>query len=158
MNKKRIRVSDFPRPPRWEREEREIVVVLGGKDIARSRRSVKVLETYHPPVYYIPPEDVDESLLRPSGTTTHCEWKGVASYWDILTPEGRFLEAVAWYYPNPRGGYEVLTDHLAFYPAPMDACLVGGEKVVPQPGNFYGGWITSDLVGPFKGAPDFRIS
>jgi uncharacterized protein (DUF427 family) len=110
-----------------------------------------VLETSHPPVYYIPPEDIRMELLEPSGGGSHCEWKGRASYYDVVT-EDRKESRAAWFYPNPTPSFTSLTDHVAFYPSKMDGCWVGGEKVEAQEGDFYGGWITPDIVGPFKGA------
>jgi len=114
--------------------------------------ALRVLETSHPPVYYLPPGDVDLSLLVPAPGSSYCEWKGVARYWDLAARDER-LPKVAWSYPDPLPAFEALRDHLAFYAGPLDACLVDGEQVRPQPGGFYGGWITCDLVGPFKGGP-----
>jgi uncharacterized protein (DUF427 family) len=111
-----------------------------------------VLETSHPPVYYVPPEDIKMEHLRPSAGTSYCEWKGRAGYYDVLTEE-RTEERAAWFYPSPSPSFRDLKDYVAFYPSRMDACWVGREMVEAQEGDFYGGWITPNIVGPFKGAP-----
>jgi uncharacterized protein (DUF427 family) len=148
-------VWDYPRPPRVEDVDKKIKVVFGGVTLAHTTR---VLETSHPPVYYIPQQDIQTEFLTGSGRTSHCEWKGRASYYDIatkddITGEVKSEKGVAWHYPYPVPEFEGLKDHVAFYPNRMDDCWVGGEKVDAQEGNFYGGWITPDIVGPFKGAP-----
>jgi len=113
-----------------------------------------VLETSHPPGYYFPLADVDAGALVASrGRGSQCEWKGAASYYDLVGGDGRRVERAAWTYHAPTRGFEAIRDAVAFYPAPMDACTVDGELVIPQPGGFYGGWITADIAGPFKGAP-----
>jgi uncharacterized protein (DUF427 family) len=127
-------------------------VELAGEVIADSTRTLRVLETSHPPVYYIPPEDVRREYLRPSRRHTFCEFKGRASYYDLVVGE-RTVRDAAWYYPEPARGYEALRDHIAFYPGRVDAAFVGDEQVQAQPGDFYGGWITSEIEGPFKGGP-----
>lgn len=145
-------VWDYPRPPRVEPTDRHLVVRHGGLIIAESRRSWRVLETSHPPVYYIPRADVLDGALSPSasGRRTFCEYKGVASYWD-LTVDGHRLTDVAWSYDEPSDGYEVIAGSVALYASRVDECAVDGERVIPQASEFYGGWITSDIVGPFKG-------
>ena len=144
-------VWDYPRPPRLEPVEKRIEVYFGGVKIADTRGAFRVLETSHPPVYYLPPSDVRMEHLKPSPRrSTHCEWKGAARYYDVEV-EGRRAQAVAWAYPQPKPRFESLRDHLAFYPGEMEACFVGGERVTAQEGDFYGGWITRDVVGPFKG-------
>lgn len=148
-------VWDYPRPPRHERTDRRIEVVFAGATLARTDRALRVLETSHPPVYYLPPEDVREGCLRPSARTSLCEWKGVARYLDVVVGE-RVERDAAWYYPEPLPPYREMAGHVAFYPSRMDACLVDGERAEAQEGDFYGGWITSDVVGPFKGAPGTR--
>jgi uncharacterized protein (DUF427 family) len=145
-------VWDYPRPPRVEPTPRRIRIVLGGETIADSMRAHRVLETSHPPVYYVPLEDVADGALVETGGSTFCEWKGVASYYDVVGG-GRRVPRGAWTYHDPAKGYEAIRDAVAFYPAPMDACYVDDERAEPQPGGFYGGWVTSDLVGPFKGGP-----
>ena len=145
-------VWDYPRPPRLEDATRRIRVVWNGVTIADTWRARRILETSHPPVYYIPPEDVRMDLLSRTQRTTFCEWKGTASYY-TLTVEGKMVEQAAWYYPQPNARYSAIKDYIAFYPRKMDACYVGGEQVTPQPGDFYGGWITSEIAGPFKGDP-----
>ena len=145
-------VWDYPRPPRVEHERRRAVVEFGGVTIAESTRAVRVLETSHPPTIYIPQADISPGVLKANRRQTVCEWKGAARYWDIRVGD-RIAAAAAWDYPDPRPGYEALGGHVSFYPQLMDRCTLGGEIVVPQPGAFYGGWITSDVAGPFKGAP-----
>ena len=145
-------VWDYPRPPRMEDVEEKVKVVFGGVTIAYTTRAKRVLETSHPPVYYVPPEDIRMEHLRPSAGTSYCEWKGRTGYYDAVT-EGRAEKRAAWFYASPTGSFRDLKDHVAFYPSKMDACWVGGEKVGAQEGDFYGGWITPDVVGPFKGAP-----
>jgi len=145
-------VWDYPRPPRVEETARHVQVVFNGEVIADTRRTKRVLETSHPPVYYIPPEDVRMEYLTQAGHRTWCEWKGRASYYN-LAMAGRQVDNAAWFYPDPAPGYAAIQGHVAFYPAKMDACYVDGERVQAQPGDFYGGWITSEIVGPFKGGP-----
>jgi uncharacterized protein (DUF427 family) len=129
--------------------------VFNGVTIARTRRAQRVLETSHPPVYYIPPEDIRMVHLVEVSGSTWCEWKGRASYYDVIVGDSR-AERAAWTYHEPREGFEAIQDYVAFYPGPMDLCTVDGERVTPQPGGFYGGWITSDVAGPFKGTPGTR--
>ena len=146
-----VSVWDFPRPPALVRDEREIVVFWGPSRIAQTRGAWAVKETSHPPTFYLPLADVDASLLRPAGEGSFCEWKGPALYWDLVDGSRR-LPKVAWSYPHPLAGAEPLADCIAFYAHQID-CQVDGAQVVAQPGGFYGGWITPDLAGPFKGAP-----
>jgi uncharacterized protein (DUF427 family) len=143
-------VWDYPRPPRLEDSKKRIRVVYNGVTVADTQRAKRVLETSHPPVYYIPPEGVRMDLLVPVRHATYCEWKGAASYY-TLTVDGKTVEQAAWYYPQPNAHYAAIKDYIAFYPGKMDACFVDDEQVTPQPGDFYGGWITSEVVGPFKG-------
>lgn len=143
-------VWDYPRPPRVDDDNRLVVVKHGSVVIAETRSARRVLETSHPPVFYISPADVNMALLRPNSKRTFCEFKGYAGYWDIVAEPK--LTAVAWSYPDPTSGYESLTDWLAFYPSKLD-CFVDGERVKAQDGAFYGGWITEDIEGPFKGGP-----
>jgi uncharacterized protein (DUF427 family) len=142
-------VWDYPRPPRVEATSRHIQVIWNGMVIADSTRTLRVLETSHPPIFYIPQSDVHTEVLRRTERATLCEWKGIAAYFSIVVGD-RTAPNAAWTYPLPSPGYEALANHIAFYPAPMDACLVDGERVQPQPGDFYGGWITHEIVGPFK--------
>jgi len=147
-------VWDYPRPPRVERSRRRIRVVLGGGAIADSTRTLRMLEKSLPPSYYIPFEDVVPGALEPSPTrTTFCEWKGTASYFDVLGADGRRVERGAWTYPEPLPGLEEIAGCAGFYPGLMDECTVDGEAVQAQEGGFYGGWITSDVTGPFTGGP-----
>jgi uncharacterized protein (DUF427 family) len=125
-------------------------VVYNGVVIADTHRAQRVLETSHPPVYYIPPDNIRMEYLAPTQRTTLCEWKGRAAYCTVTVGDQQALDA-AWYYPEPRMGSEVIKAHIAFYPHLMDACLVDSEQAQAQAGGFYGGWITSDIVGPFKG-------
>jgi uncharacterized protein (DUF427 family) len=146
-------VWDYPRPPRLEDSGRRIKVVFGGVTLAYTTRAKRVLETSHPPVYYLPPEDIRMEHLSPSDGTSLCEWKGRARYFDVVLTDELSERRVAWCYPDPVPAYRELKDHVAFYPSRMDACWVDGERVEAQEGDFYGGWITSDIAGPFKGAP-----
>ncbi len=145
-------VWDYPRPPRLEGSEKHIRVVFAGVVIADTRRAMRVLETSHPPVYYIPPEDIKSEFLERTARTSWCEWKGRASYYTV-TVDGRQATNAAWFYPEPQKPFSAIRNYVAFYPQKMDACYVDGQKVQPQPGGFYGGWITGDIVGPFKGEP-----
>ena len=144
-------VWDYPRPPRQELSKRPVRVEFNGEVIAESEHAIRVLETSHPPVFYIPPEHIAMEYLKPVGKTTFCEFKGYAEYWDVLVGNKRVASA-AWSYPDPTESFKPLAGYLAFYPSKMSACYVGDEKVEAQEGDFYGGWITSDIVGPFKGA------
>ena len=145
-------VWDYPRPPRVEPSTKRVRVVLGGAVIADTIRAHRVLETSHPPVYYVPLEDVAAGSLELSaGRGSFCEWKGRALSFDVIGRDGRRVERAAWTYRNPAPGFEVIREAVAFYPGLMDECTVDGEQVEPQAGGFYGGWITSDVVGPFKG-------
>ena len=148
-------VWDYPRPPRVEPVGKVVRVILGGRVIAETRRSLRILETSHPPVYYVPPADIAVGVLEPSEGSTFCEFKGAARYWAVRSGE-RVESAAAWYYPDPSPGFESIRDQVAFYPGRMDECTVDGEVVRPQAGGFYGGWITSDVEGPFKGEPGTR--
>ncbi len=145
-------VWDYPRPPRLEKNTRHLQVIFQGVTIADSRRGYRVLETSHPPTYYIPDEDIDLAYLLPAAGSSLCEWKGAARYFTV-SANGRQVERAAWGYPAPSPAFAPLKNHVAFYAGPMDACYVDGEQVVPQPGGFYGGWITQNIIGPFKGAP-----
>jgi len=155
MAHSRESVWDYPRPPRVEQSARQVRVVFNDTTVAESSRAMRVLETSHPPVYYIPPEDVQMEFLSRSGHTSYCEFKGRATYYDLRVSD-RTAAGAAWSYDNPSRGYESLKDHLAFYPGRVDACYVDGERVQTQEGDFYGGWITSDIEGPFKGGPGTR--
>lgn len=145
-------VWDYPRPPRVEPVGEHIVVRLGGEVIADTRDAVRVLETSHPPVYYLPRSAFPEGTLVPAAGSSFCEFKGDARYLTVRSGDAT-AERSAWFYPTPSPGYEALVDRVALYPAAMDSCEVDGETVVPQAGGFYGGWITSRVVGPFKGEP-----
>jgi len=146
-----VSVWDFPRPPELVRDEREIEVWWGETLVARTLGAWAVRETSHPPTFYLPLTDVKVTLLRPAGRGSFCEWKGPALYWDLIDGE-RHLPQVAWGYPKPLAGAEPLAECIAFYAHHL-ACRVDGAVAVPQPGGFYGGWITPDLSGPFKGEP-----
>lgn len=149
-------VWDYPRPPRLERVEERLRVEFAGQVIADSVRGWRLLETSHPPVYYLPPEDVQMHLLHEERGTSYCEFKGFARYWNIEV-DGNFSRAAAWSYSEPAPEYAALKDCLAFYASRVDACYVGTERVQAQQGDFYGGWITSRVVGPFKGPPGTRF-
>ncbi|CAA9465904.1 MAG: hypothetical protein AVDCRST_MAG38-693 [uncultured Solirubrobacteraceae bacterium] len=147
------RVWDYPRPPAVQACRHRVRVELGGEVLADSTSALRVLETSHPPTIYVPPADVRGDLLSASRErSTWCEFKGTARYLDA-TVGGRTVRAVGWSYPEPTRGYEELRDHVAFYPGRVDAAWLGDELVERQASDFYGGWITADLVGPFKGPP-----
>ncbi len=145
-------VWEYPRPPLLVPCERRVRIVLGGETVADSTRALRVLETSHPPGIYVPPEDWAEGTLAPASGRSLCEWKGVASYFDVRGG-ARVAPAAGWAYPDPVPAFAALRDHVSVYPGRMDACFLDEEEVRPQEGSFYGGWITADLVGPFKGAP-----
>ena len=145
-------VWDYPRPPAIEPCESALEIVVGDMTIAKTDRSFRVLETSHPPVYYLPPETIRMDLLKQSSNGSFCEWKGRAHYFSLVLPE-RIIENVAWTYKSPSKRFEGIAGYLAFYPSRVDACFVDGERVQAQAGDFYGGWITSKIVGPFKGGP-----
>jgi len=148
-------VQDYPRPPALERVELPLRVVLGGTTVAETVRGFRVCETHHAPTYYIPPEDVAPGALAPAGGASLCEWKGRAAYWDV-TAGGETRPRAAWSYPAPTPSFAPIRDHLAFYPGAMEACYVGDIRVTPQPGDFYGGWVTPNLEGTVKGGPGTR--
>ena len=143
-------VWDYPRPPRVEPTSKRIKIIFNDVVIADTTNAKRVLETSHPPVYYIPPEDIARDYLVPRFNTSFCEFKGTASYYGLFV-EDEQVSIAGWYYVNPSPGFESIKMHVAFYAQYMDSCTVDGEEVTPQPGGFYGGWITSDVVGPFKG-------
>ena len=142
-------VWDYPRPPCLVPETREVVIRWGDVEVARTQRAIRVLETSHPPSFYLPWDDVARHFLQPAAGTSFCEWKGPARYWSLVYGERR-LARVAWSYPQPLAGAGALANCVAFYPRGL-SCSVDGEAAAPQPGGFYGGWITSELTGPFKG-------
>ena len=145
-------VWDYPRPPRVEPTDEHVVVEFGGRVVADTRRALRVLETSHPPVYYVPLDDVADGALRASARRTFCEFKGWATYVDVVGADGRVAADAGWSYPEPVAGFEALADTVAVYPGRMDRCLVDGEEVQAVQGDFYGGWVTSRVAGPFKGA------
>lgn len=144
-------VWDYPRPPRLEDTTKHIQIIFNEVVLADTYNAKRVLETSHPPVYYIPPSDIkiEHLIVTPHGSW--CEWKGRADYYTVVVGDKR-VENAAWFYPDPVPDFASIKDYAAFYPHLMDACYVNGEQVQPQPGDFYGGWITSDIVGPFKGS------
>ena len=143
-------VWDYPRPPKLEPSSKTIEIVFAGHILAKTSRAFRVLETSHPPVYYLPSEDINGNLLQPSAQTSFCEWKGVAHYYSLEVTDF-IVPNAGWYYPDPTPEFEPIRGYVAFYPSRMDACFVDGERVQAQEGDFYGGWITADIVGPFKG-------
>lgn len=145
-------VWDYPRPPIVVADGRRVRVEVGGEVVADTVRAVRVLETAGAPCWYLPPEDVRTDLLRPATGTTVCEWKGVANYLDVVVGD-RVARRAAWTYRDPNPGYEELRDRIAFYAGRVDAAWVDGIRVQPQPGHFYGGWITPEITGPTKGEP-----
>ncbi len=144
-------VWDYPRPPAVVSCERRVRVTHAGRTVAESDRALRVLETASPPTIYVPPEDVRAELLEPTEGHTVCEWKGQASYFDVAHEDGR-AERAAWTYAEPKDAYPELRDHIAFYPGRVE-CYLDDERVRPQAGDFYGGWITDEIVGPHKGEP-----
>jgi len=145
----------YPRPAIAEACTARLMIEHRGTVIADTRAGVRTLETSHPPSYYFPPADIAPGVLRRAGGSSFCEWKGVAVYWDVVIGDV-VLPRVGWSYPDPSPPFAMLRDHVAFYAAPFDRCSVDGETVTPQPGDFYGGWITASLAGPFKGVPGSR--
>jgi uncharacterized protein (DUF427 family) len=145
-------VWDYPRPPRAEAVRRRAVLRHAGVVVADTDDLVRVLETSHPPTYYLPRTAFGQ-YLRPVERTTSCEWKGVARYVDVAVPGAPALRAVGWWYPRPDRRYPELLDRVAVYAGPFEEITLDGEVVSPQPGGFYGGWVTADVVGPFKGGP-----
>lgn len=145
-------VWDYPRPPRVEKRAERVVVTLGGQVVADTTDSVRVLETSHPPVYYLPVISFHAGVLVPVQGTSFCEFKGRAHYFDVAAG-GVVASRAGWTYPEPTKGFEELGTRVAIYPGLMDACEIDGEPVTSQAGDFYGGWITAQIVGPFKGGP-----
>jgi len=131
---------------------RTVRVEFAGRVLAETTSAIRVFETSSPPGYYIPPGDVDLGAMVSSERTSFCEWKGIARYWSVRSND-RVAKDAAWSYAEPDAGFESIRDYLAFYPRRMDACFVGTDRVTPQPGFYYGGWVTPELVGPFKGVP-----
>jgi uncharacterized protein (DUF427 family) len=142
-------VWDYPRPPALDASNETVEVRSGDLLVARTTRALRLRETASPPTYYLPPDDVNTDALVDVAGSSVCEWKGAARYWALATDPA---EPVGWSYPPPRARYKALADYVAFYPARLE-CLVDGHRVEPQPGRFYGGWITPRVVGPFKGEP-----
>lgn len=142
-------VWDYPRPPAIDPNKRNVIVSFDQIVVAESINTIRILETASPPVFYIPQDDIDINLLGEKSGSSICEWKGAAVYWDVIVNSERIFNA-GWSYPRPFPGYEQIANYIAFYPSKLD-CFVDGEKVRPQPGEFYGGWVTSDIAGPFKG-------
>lgn len=143
-------VWDYPRPPRVEKTGKTLKIIFNGEVIAETKDAYRVLETSHPPAYYIPQKDIRMEYLQETSRSTFCEFKGMASYWTVQVGD-KIAPNASWGYKNPTAGYEAITDHICFYASKMDACYVDDELVKAQEGDFYGGWITSDIVGPFKG-------
>ncbi len=146
-------VWDYPRPPRLERDSREVIILWQNEVVARTEAAFRGLETAHPPTFYLPPESINRALVQPSPTrqTSRCEWKGEAIYYDVVA-NGEKLSRIAWTYPDPFDDFAELRDYFAFYPTPIK-CTLDGIRVEPQPGRFYAGWVTPELAGPFKGEP-----
>ena len=145
-------VAEYPRPPRLEPAHRRVRIVFAGQMIVDTDAAWRVLETFHPPGFYLPIAAFAPGALVPSARSSFCEWKGSARYFDVHAA-GRVAKDAAWSYPSPTPAFAAIRDHVAVYAGAMDACFVDDERVVPQEGDFYGGWITSELVGPFKGGP-----
>ncbi|GAB4232703.1 MAG: DUF427 domain-containing protein [Chlamydiales bacterium] len=149
--KNKENVWDYPRPPRLEKCSHILRVIFNNTVIADTNRGYRILETSHPPTYYIPLEDCINQYLIPSNRTSYCEFKGKALYYSIKIEEKVSRDA-AWYYPEPNINYAEIKNHISFYANKVDACFVDEEKVIAQEGDFYGGWITQNIEGPFKGA------
>lgn len=145
-------VWDYPRPPRLEPFKGSITIELGGSIIASTKQAWRVLETSHPPSYYLPRQCFADGVLRLASGTSWCEWKGQATYYDLVSTD-RVAHKSAWTYPEPTPAFAAIAGAVSIMAAQVDCCRVNGEQVVPQPGGFYGGWITSWIVGPFKGIP-----
>lgn len=145
-------VWSYPRPAVAKPTQRRLKIVYRGFIIADTQNGIRTLETSHPPSYYFPPDAISPFVLKPTRRRSFCEWKGEAIYFDVLVL-GETLRDVAWSYPDPNPAFRSLRDHIAFYAGPFDGCFVDDERVTPQAGNFYGGWISSHVSGPFKGAP-----
>ncbi|MFP4312568.1 MAG: DUF427 domain-containing protein [Nitriliruptoraceae bacterium] len=143
-------VWDYPRPPAMDPSDEHVEVFVAGRRIADTRRAIRVLETSHPPSYYLPLDDVDQAVLVHNPRRTFCEFKGQASYLDVVVGD-HHVPLAGWYYPEPTGRFAALAGHVTFYPSRVDRCLVDGEVVRASESDFYGGWITSRVVGPFKG-------
>ncbi len=150
-------MAAYPRPPVLEPCSRHLRVEALGQVLADTERSLRLLETFHPPTFYLPPEGIELAWLQPAPGHSYCEWKGVARYFDVVVPGDaglpRRLSRAVWQYPEPAPAYAALAGWYALYPGLMDGCWLDRERVIPQPGGFYGGWITSELEGPFKGDP-----
>ena len=144
-------VWDYPRPPACVLDSREIVVSHGDDLIAKTNRAYRILETASPPTFYLPPDDINLQMLTRSSGSSFCEWKGVATYWSLTSAGTAGLNA-GWSYQSPTAAYAMIKDYLSFYPAKLQ-CTVDGEIVRPQPGGFYGGWVTDEIIGPYKGDP-----
>lgn len=148
-------VWDYPRPPRLESTDRRVRVMLGGELVADTVRAYRVLETSHPPNYYVPPDDVRDGALTRTDGASFCEWKGRAHYFTVRAGDREVVDG-AWGYDTPSPAFEPIKGYVSFYASRMDECFVDDELVTPQEGNVYGGWITSDVIGPFKGGPGTR--
>ncbi len=144
-------VWDYPRPPIFVEDNREVSVRLGNLVVAQTSAAIRVLETASPPTFYLPLGDVNVNLLRRGNGSSFCEWKGAATYWS-LEHGGEVIENVGWSYASPTTAFAKIQGHLSFYPALLE-CYVDGERVRPQIGGFYGGWVTNEIVGPYKGQP-----
>ncbi len=147
-----VSVWDFPRPPALLDDPRRVVVKAGSRIVAQSTRAQRLIETASPPTFYLPAEDVEMDLLVAAEGGSHCEWKGLAKYWSIVVPGQPALQAAAWSYPDPSPAFVEIAGWFSFYPGRLH-CEVAGERVRPQPGGFYGGWMTDDIAGPVKGEP-----
>lgn len=152
LQRQKESVWDYPRPPALEPDTRQVTVKFAGETIASTTGAYRVLETSHPPSFYIPAQDVDFKFLVSTPKQSYCEWKGAAAYWSVKVGL-QVEESAAWSYPKPTKRFAAIKDYVSFYPSRMHACFVGDEQVQAQEGDFYGGWITSEIVGPFKGGP-----
>ena len=146
------KVADYPRPPRLEVSTDHVLVRIGGEVLFDGSGCQRVLETFHPPTYYLPPAFTNQELLTPAAGRSFCEWKGIAEYFDVMAG-GRRVHRAVWRYPSPTASFQPIAGWFALYPGLMDGCWINGEEVIAQPGGFYGGWISSAVEGPFKGDP-----
>jgi len=146
-------VWDYPRPPKIELFSGHVRIINDHQVLADSNKAYRILETSHPPTYYIPFEDINMEYLSQNSYSTFCEFKGRAGYFDLISKNSSRIQNVGWFYPSPNSKYSNLKNHVCFYASKLDECWVNDEKVLPQKGDFYGGWITSNIKGPFKGGP-----
>ena len=150
MKLKKENVWDYPRPAIWELYSGKLEVIINNKVLAKTISGIRVIETSHPPTYYFSPNDVNTSILKKNNYHTNCEWKGIANYFDCFI-NNKIISNIGWFYPNPNPNFLNIRNYIGFYSSKVDICIVNGECAIKQEGDFFGGWITSNLIGPFKG-------